>query len=84
MKLASPSRRARWVAAVAGALAVALPVAFHVEQHYPWDAIPGFYAIYGALGCAALVAASKWLGKALLQRPEDWYGRDDMPGGRER
>jgi len=84
MKLATPSRRAVWIGAVGGAVVLALPLVVHVEHHFAWDAVPGFYAIYGGLGCAAIVVVSKWLGKALLQRPEDWYGPEDAPGELER
>lgn len=38
-----------------------------------WSAIPGFYAVYGFLGCVAIIVISKWLGKILLQRREDYY-----------
>lgn len=31
----------------------------------------GAFAIFGLAGCVALVAVSKWLGKAWLQRPDD-------------
>ncbi len=31
---------------------------------------PGTFAVYGFLGCVAIVVVSKWLGKAGLQRPE--------------
>lgn len=81
MKLARPDRRTLWLAAVAGGLTLALPLAFPVEHHFPWDAVPGFYAMFAALGGAALVVGAKWLGGALLLRPEDWYGPDDAAEG---
>lgn len=84
MKLATPSRRALWAGAVGGAVVLALPLVFHVEHHFAWDVIPGFYGIYGGLGCAAIVVVSKWLGTVCLQRSEDWYGPDDAPGELER
>jgi hypothetical protein len=34
---------------------------------------PGLTALTGFVGCAALVVASKWLGTALLKRPEAYY-----------
>ncbi len=79
MKLARPQPRTLAWAAVAGTVAVALPLVVPVEHHFPWDAVPGFYALFGALGGAAIVVVSKWLGHALLQRPETWYGEADAP-----
>lgn len=41
-----------------------------------------FFAWYGLLGCVAIILASKWLGKRLLQRPEGYYAalRRDVEG----
>jgi hypothetical protein len=39
-----------------------------------WHRLFGFHALYGLLGCVAIVAISKALGKAGLQRPEDEDG----------
>lgn len=33
-----------------------------------------FYAVYGFLGCSVIIFFSKALGKAFLQRREDYYG----------
>lgn len=44
----------------------------HVGGHW-WDAVPGSYSAYGFLGCAAIVIISKWIGKRLVQRREDYY-----------
>jgi len=32
-----------------------------------------FYAVFGFVGCAVLVYVSKWIGKAALERPPDYY-----------
>ena len=73
MKLHLPTRRG-WIGAlIAGGLAIGVPIALHVPHHHVWEAIPGFYAWYGAAGCAAIVVVSKALGKWLLQKPEGWY-----------
>jgi hypothetical protein len=77
MTLATPSSKQIAGAAVCAAIVLALPVVFPVEHHFPWDAIPGFYAIYGAVGCGALVVFGKWLGRVLVVKPEGWYGGDD-------
>jgi hypothetical protein len=70
-------RRGRIVAAAAGAAALALPAIVTVHHHHPWDAVPGFHAVLGALGCALLVGLARVLGR-LLERPEGWY---DEGGG---
>lgn len=76
MKLASPSSRELTIGAVAGVVALLAPLVFHVEHHFPWDEIPGFYAIFGAAGAVALITAAKWLGHALIVKPENWWGED--------
>jgi hypothetical protein len=38
-----------------------------------WDAIPGFYAVYGFTGCVVIIFVSKALGKGWLQKREDYY-----------
>lgn len=43
---------------------------------HAWDAIPLFYAGFGFLGCVLIIVISKALGKAWLQRREDYYERD--------
>ncbi len=42
-------------------------------EHW-WGAIPLFYVLFGFLGCVVIIFFSKWLGKLLLQRKEDYYG----------
>lgn len=37
-----------------------------------WDGIPGFYALFGFIGCLLLIAVSKAIG-AHLQRDEGYY-----------
>lgn len=81
MTLASPTSRQIAVAAVVAAATLALPAVFPMEHHHAWDAIPGFYAIYGAAGCAVLVIFAKWLGRVLVVKPEGWYGGDDARTG---
>jgi hypothetical protein len=40
--------------------------------------LPGFIAVFSFAGCIVIILASKWLGKALLQRREEYYeGRVD-------
>lgn len=42
-----------------------------------WSYIPGFFALFGFIGCAAIVLISKWVGHRWLQREKDYYQRDD-------
>lgn len=74
MRWKRPTRRGWIVAGLTGAAGLALPVLFPSgESHGWWDAVPGWWAIFGAVGCAAIVIVSKWLGHAFLQKDEDWY-----------
>ncbi len=42
----------------------------HVD--HPWEALPGFYALYGFVACVILVLVAKELRKVLM-RAEDYY-----------
>lgn len=48
----------------------------HEHVGFWWEEIPGFYAVYGFLGCVLIVIVSKALGHHLLQREEDYYEHD--------
>lgn len=50
---------------------------FIVHRHtsHDWERLLGFYAIYGFVGCTAIVLGSKVL-RTLVQRPEDYYDDD--------
>ena len=56
------------------AVLVGLDFVFHRHAIHSWEAIPGFYAIYGFVGCAALVLIAKEMRK-ILMRKEDHYDR---------
>lgn len=47
---------------------------FLLRRHaqHPWDGWPGFYAVYGFVGCVLLVLVAKLL-RRVLKRPEDYY-----------
>ena len=45
----------------------------HEAHGHAWDAVPGFYAIYGFVGCILIIVISKALGKGALQQREDYY-----------
>jgi uncharacterized membrane protein (DUF485 family) len=42
------------------------------DSHW-WNAIPGFYIIWGFLSCVVIIYVSKWLGKLFIFRSEDYY-----------
>ena len=44
------------------------------EGHgYWWNRIPGFWAVFGFVGCVAIIFVSKAIGKLWLQKGEDYY-----------
>ena len=55
---------------------------------WPWDALGGFAAELGVLGCVMFIAIGKGLGTLLLYRSEDYYGEqhehEHEPGPDER
>jgi hypothetical protein len=68
-----------WIALGAltvGSLALQLFGPEHPHPH-AWDRIPAFYALYGFVGCILIIVISKGLGKAWLQKREDYYDEPD-------
>lgn len=43
----------------------------HYHPVFPWHSVPGYAAVIGLFGCIVVVQLSKWLGRTLLQRPEN-------------
>lgn len=68
-------KRWQWLAlaALAAAASAVQVLGPHPEHAHWWDLVPGAYAGFGFAGCALIVVASKWLGKALLLRKEGYY-----------
>jgi hypothetical protein len=60
-------------------LAVALLVVGAVVDVAVGSSPVGFSAAVGLLGSSALILGSKWLGRALLARPEAYYADTDEP-----
>ena len=56
-------------------LLVLLIIEFFIHKHpyFPWEAWPGFYAVYGFVACVALVVAAKYILRPLVKRREDYY-----------
>ena len=68
-------KRLLWTIYVICAVLVGLDFAFQRHAIHGWEGLPGFYALYGFVGCAALVLIAKQMRK-LLMRKEDYYDRD--------
>lgn len=41
--------------------------------HFPWENIPGFYALFGLIACILIIVLAKILGYKWLMRKEDYY-----------
>ncbi len=56
--------------------AILFLVDFFIDRkiHQPAEKVPGFYAIYGFLGCVVLVLVAKQMRKVVM-RDEDYYDR---------
>lgn len=60
-------------------LAVLAMEAFvHRHVEHPWEGVPGFYPLYGFVGCVILVLVAKWM-RRIVMRPENYYQRQDLP-----
>jgi hypothetical protein len=71
---APPRGPSRWFQVYAGvcALLLALDLVHHRHVAHPWEALTGFYGVYGFVACVALVLAARALRKVLMRR-EDYY-----------
>ncbi|OGP63918.1 MAG: hypothetical protein A2170_12455 [Deltaproteobacteria bacterium RBG_13_53_10] len=60
---------------VYGTLVLSLIAGFlvHPKIHFFWEALPFFSALYGFVGCIAIILGSKALGHRWLQKKEDYY-----------
>lgn len=67
--------RGLWVAFIA-VLAATVVAGFVVDMHphFEIERWPAFFAVFGFLGCVAMVLGAKLLG-FLLKRPDDYYDR---------
>ena len=67
------SYRTTWMAViVAFAVSLATDLALGASR-------PGLIASLGFFGCVGLILGSKWLGKALLSRPDAYWADTDQP-----
>ncbi|MBY6185125.1 hypothetical protein KUV89_00525 [Marinobacter hydrocarbonoclasticus] len=62
------------------ALLAVLDFVVHRHTEHPWEGLPGFYPLYGFIGCVVLVLLAKVMRK-LVMRPEDHYEKLEGRGG---
>jgi hypothetical protein len=43
------------------------------HPHFWWQKIPVYDAVFGFVGCIAIILFSKWLGHAWLMKDKDYY-----------
>ncbi len=43
------------------------------EAHTHFEQIPGFWALFGFVGCVVLILVSKWFGHCGIMQREDYY-----------
>jgi len=51
-----------------------LMVDFFIHKHgdFPWEEVPGFFAVYGFLSCVAFIFIAKGI-RMIVKREEDYY-----------
>ncbi len=58
---------------------VLVDILLHESHGYPaGSGIPGFFALFGLVGCVTIVLISKWLGHNWLQRKDDYYDNNGV------
>lgn len=65
-------RRVIWALCIACVIVFVADPLVHRHVDHPWEAVFGFYGIYGFVACVLLVLVAKALRK-ILMRPEDYY-----------
>ena len=69
-----------WIVIALIGLIIFVPLDIFVGGHdvdFPWAHVPGFFSLFGLLGCLLLIGLAKLLGRYWLQRSEDYYDRND-------
>jgi hypothetical protein len=55
-------------------LADAIPAIVNKEHaHTSLEHLPGFWSVFGFIGCVVIIIASKWFGHAGIMQREDYY-----------
>ena len=83
----NPRNVRRVVLGLAGVcvILISLDLVLHRHVSHPWEAMFGFYAVYGFVACVLLVLLAKEMRKVLI-RNEDYYDEpppSDDPSSRE-
>ncbi len=71
----NPRNVKRVIHALYGVCAVSLLAELFIHRHvdHPWEALFGFYSLYGFAACVVLVLVAKEMRKVIM-RKEDYYG----------
>ena len=69
-------RRALWALIAVCGLLFSADFIFHRHAVHPWEALWGFYAVFGFIACTVLILVAKEMRKFLM-RKEDYYDGDD-------
>ena len=69
-------RRVLWVLLVTCGFLFIAAFIFHRHVVHPWEALWGFYALFGFVACVVLVLVAKGM-RRYLMRKEDYYDGDD-------
>ena len=72
-----PKNVSRLIRSLAVMCATLFALDFVLDRHtsHPLESVPGFYAIYGFIGCVVLVVVAKGM-RHFLMRSEDYYDND--------
>jgi len=56
-------------------VADAIPAIVHKEHHAhtALEKLPGFWSVFGFIGCVLIILVSKWYGHAGIMKQEDYY-----------
>jgi hypothetical protein len=65
-------RRVRIVLYSLCTISLVAEIFVHRHVDHPWEALPGFYSLYGFVACVLLVLVAKEMRKVLM-RGEDYY-----------
>ena len=69
-------RRVLWALLVTCGFLFIADFIFHRHVVHPWEALWGFYALFGFVACVVLVLVAKGM-RRYLMRKEDYYDVDD-------
>jgi len=78
----NPRNVRRVVLGLVGACVIlaGLDLVLHRHVTHPWEAMVGFYAVYGFVACVLLVLLAKEMRKVLI-RKEDYYDEEPLKDG---